>query len=42
MLEQQENKRNILVNELEIGENSNMISDFDNNTHLLNLHAKYL
>ena len=42
IFEQQEIKIKNLVNELKIGEQSKMISDFDRNKELKNLHAKSL
>lgn len=42
LFEQQENKTKILVNELKAGEKSEMISNFDRERALSNLHTKYL
>jgi antitoxin ParD1/3/4 len=42
LFEQEENKTKILVNELKAGEKSGMISNFDREKALSNLHAKYL
>ncbi|ULB33344.1 MULTISPECIES: type II toxin-antitoxin system ParD family antitoxin [Proteiniphilum] len=42
LFEQQENKTKILVNELKAGEESGMISNFDREKALSNLHTKYL
>lgn len=42
LYEQQENKTKILVNELKAGEKSGMISNFDREKALANLHAKHL
>ena len=42
MFEQQENKTKILTNELKIGEKSGMISNFDREKGLAQLHASYL
>ena len=42
LFEQQENKTKILVDELKAGEKSKMISNFDRENRLEQLHAKYL
>ncbi|WP_298652449.1 type II toxin-antitoxin system ParD family antitoxin [uncultured Proteiniphilum sp.] len=42
LFEQQENKTRILVNELKAGEKSGMISNFDKEKALSNLHEKHL
>ena len=42
MFEQQENKTKILINELKIGEKSGMISNFDREKGLAQLHANHL
>ena len=42
LLETEEEKIKQLRKELEIGENSEMISDFDPKKHLESLHEKYL
>ena len=42
LFEQQENKTKILVDELKAGEKSKMISNFDREKGLEQLHAKYL
>lgn len=42
LLESEENKSKALINELEIGEKSKFIRDFDRNENLKNLHAKHL
>ena len=42
LFEQQENKTKALINELKIGENSKMITDFDSKQGLSKLHDKYL
>jgi antitoxin ParD1/3/4 len=42
VFEQEENKTKLLIQELEIGEKSKMISDFDPKEHLKKLHAKHL
>ena len=42
LFEQQENKTKILINELEIGEKSGMISNFNREKCLSDLHAKHL
>jgi antitoxin ParD1/3/4 len=42
LLESEENKYKALVNELEAGEKSKFIRDFDREENLKNLHAKHL
>ena len=42
LLEAEENKAKILINELEIGERSGLVKDFDRNENLKKLHAKHL
>jgi len=42
LFEQQENKTKMLVKELKAGEKSGMISNFDREKALSNLHTKYL
>ncbi|MPM07956.1 hypothetical protein SDC9_54267 [bioreactor metagenome] len=42
LFEQQESKTKILVNELKVGEKSGMISNFDKEKALSNLHSKHL
>ncbi|MDR2206428.1 MAG: type II toxin-antitoxin system ParD family antitoxin [Flavobacteriaceae bacterium] len=42
LLENEENKSKILINELELGEKSGMIKNFDRNKNLEKLHEKYL
>lgn len=42
LFEEQENKTKILVNELKVGEESGMISNFDRKRALSNLHTKHL
>ena len=42
LFEQRENKTKILVDELRAGEKSKMISNFDREKRLKQLHAKYL
>jgi antitoxin ParD1/3/4 len=42
LFEQQENKTKMLENELKAGEKSGMISNFDREKSLSNLHTKYL
>jgi antitoxin ParD1/3/4 len=42
LFEQQENKTKMLVNELKAGEKSGVISNFDRDKALTNLHAKHL
>jgi len=42
LFEQEENKTKMLVNELKAGEHSEMISNFDREKALSNLHTKHL
>ena len=42
LMESEENKTKILINELKIGEKSRMIKNFDRNENLKKLHAKHL
>jgi antitoxin ParD1/3/4 len=42
LLENEENKSKILVNELKIGEKSKPIKNFDRHKNLKSLHAKHL
>ena len=42
LLEQEESKSKSLINELELGEKSKLISNFDPQKNLKNLHAKHL
>lgn len=42
LLEQQENKKKMLVDELKAGEKSKMISNFDRDKELSKLHTKHL
>jgi antitoxin ParD1/3/4 len=42
LLEKEEKKIDILSNELEMGENSRLIEDFDPKKHLASLKKKYL
>jgi antitoxin ParD1/3/4 len=42
LFEQYENKSEVLVNELKAGEKSGIISDFDREKSLSDLHKKYL
>ena len=42
LLETEEKKSNILVNELKIGEKSGFIKDFDRNEYLKSLQAKHI
>jgi antitoxin ParD1/3/4 len=42
LFEQEENRTKTLVNELKAGEKSGMISNYDREKVLSNLHAKYL
>jgi len=42
LFEQEENKTKILVNELKAGEKSGMISNFDKEKALSNLHSEHL
>ncbi|MGC3978631.1 MAG: type II toxin-antitoxin system ParD family antitoxin [Paludibacteraceae bacterium] len=42
LLETEENKSKILINELKIGEKSGMIKNFDRNENLKKLHAQHL
>jgi len=42
LFEQEENKRNELVNELKAGEKSGFIKDFDSKQFLQNLHKKHM
>jgi len=42
LFEKEENKTKVLVNELKAGERSGVISDFNREKALSNLHAKYL
>lgn len=41
-LEDEENRHKALIRELEIGENSGFVKDFDRTENLQNLHAKHL
>jgi len=41
-LENEENKYKALIKELEIGEKSGLVKDFDRTENLKNLHAKHL
>ena len=41
-LEEEENRHKALIRELEIGENSGFVKDFDRSENLKNLHAKHL
>ena len=42
LMESEENKTKILINELKIGEKSGMIKNFDRNENLKKLHDKHL
>lgn len=42
LLETEENKSKVLISELEIGEKSGMIKNFDRNENLRKLHAQHL
>ena len=42
LMESEENKTKILINELKIGEKSGIIKNFDRNENLKKLHAKHL
>ena len=42
LLEAEEQKAKTLINELEVGEKSGMVKDFDRNDNLRKLHAKHL
>jgi len=42
LLEYEENKHKVLVKELEIGEKSGFVENFDRTENLKNLHAKHL
>lgn len=42
LLENEENRYKALIKELEIGENSGFIKDFDRTENLKHLHAKHL
>jgi antitoxin ParD1/3/4 len=42
LLEDEENRHKYLINELEIGEKSGFVNDFDRKENLKNLHAKHL
>jgi len=42
LLEAEEQKAKTLINELEVGEKSGMVQDFDRNDNLRKLHAKHL
>jgi antitoxin ParD1/3/4 len=42
LLENEENRYKALIKELEIGEKSGFIKDFDRSENLKNLHAKHL
>ncbi len=42
LFEQQENRTKMLVNELKAGEKSGMISNYNREKSLINLHSKYL
>lgn len=42
LLENEENKYKALVNELDIGERSGFVKNFDRKENLKNLHAKHL
>jgi antitoxin ParD1/3/4 len=41
-LEDEENRHKYLINELEIGEKSGFVKDFDRKENLKNLHARHL
>ena len=42
LLEMEENKSKILINEIKIGEKSGMIENFDRNSNLKKFHAQHL
>jgi antitoxin ParD1/3/4 len=42
LFEKEENKTELLINELKVGEKSGMFTDFNRNQALSNLHSKYL
>ncbi len=42
LLEAEEQKTKTLISELEVGEKSGMVKDFDRNDNLRKLHAKHL
>ena len=42
LLENEENRYNALIKEIEIGEKSGFVKDFDRTENLKNLHAKHL
>ena len=42
LLENEENRYKVLIKELEIGEMSGFVKDFDRKENLKNLHAKHL
>ena len=42
LMESEENKTKILINELKIGEKSGMVKDFEKNENLKRIHAKHL
>lgn len=42
LLEMEENKSKILINELKVGEKSGIIKNFDRNENLKKLHAQHL
>ena len=42
LMESEENKTKILINELKIGEKSGTVKDFDRNDNLKRIHAKHL
>lgn len=42
LLENEENRNKALIHELEIGEKSKFVKNFDRNANLKNLHAKHL
>jgi antitoxin ParD1/3/4 len=42
LLKSEEDKSQILINELKAGENSGMVKNFDRNENLKKLHAKHL
>ena len=42
LMENEENKTKILINELKIGEKSGIVKDFDRNENLKKIHTKHL
>ncbi len=42
LLENEENRYNALIKELEVGEKSGFVKDYDRKENLRNLHAKHL